>query len=287
MVHAAQSVTPTIVLVVLGAALLHAIWNSIAHGVADRVIGFGLIGTSTAAAGAVLVALGDPLPAQAWRYVITSAVLHVAYNLLLLASYQLGEFSQMYPLARGTAPWVVAVVSATVLGKPLAPAELFGVAAISAGLLGLVLLGGRPGRKQLPALGTAVLTGLMIASYTVVDGLGVLNAPLLSYVGWMFLLEGLPMPVIAALWRRRQVPALLPSCAVPGLVGGLVSVAAYGGVLWAQTSGALAPIAALRETSIIFGTLIGTFFFGERLGRHRAVAATVVLLGVVSISLAG
>ena len=282
---AGSSVTPAIVAAVLCAAVLHAAWNSLAHAVSDRLVGFALISTATMAGGAVLVAIGPALPAAAWPYVLASAVLHVAYNLLLLASYQLGEFSQMYPLARGTAPWVVALVSVTVLGRALPVTELLGVLAVSAGLLGLVLVGGRPGRKQLPALGSAVLTGLTIAGYTVVDGLGVAAAPLTAYIGWLFLLDSVPMPLLAVYRRGRLLPSAVRRCAVPGLVGGVVSLAAYSIVLWAQTSGALAPIAALRETSIIFGALIGTVFLGERLGRPRMLAAAVVLAGVLLISL--
>ncbi|HEY0577179.1 MAG TPA: DMT family transporter [Pseudonocardia sp.] len=279
------SVTPTIVAAVLGAAVLHAVWNSLAHGVSDRVIGFALIGTVDVVAGAVLVPIGGALPAPAWPYVVASAVLHVLYNLLLLASYQLGEFSQMYPLIRGTAPWVVALVSVLLLGRSLPITELLGVLAVSAGLLGLVLVGGWPGRAQLPALGAAILCGLTIAGYTVVDGIGVGLAPLPAYIGWLFLLQGAPLPLLAVLRRGRGLPAAVRRCALPGLAGGIISLAAYSIVLWAQTSGALAPIAALRETSIIFGALIGAVFLGERLGHRRAIAAAVVLAGVILISL--
>jgi drug/metabolite transporter (DMT)-like permease len=279
------SVTPRIVAAVLGAAFLHAIWNALAHGVADRLVGFALIGAVDLAGGAVLVLLGGPLPRDVWGFAVASAALHAVYNLLLLASYQLGEFSQMYPLARGTAPWVVALVSTVVLGRALPATELLGVLAVSAGLIGLVLVGGRPGRAELPALGCALLTGLMIAGYTVVDGLSVTLGPLAAYTGWMFLLQSPWLPLVAAARRGRTLPGALCRCALPGLVGGVVSLAAYGIVLWAQTSGALAPIAALRETSIIFGALIGTAFLGERLGPRRTAAAAVVLAGVLLISL--
>ncbi len=278
--------TLPIVLAVLFSALLHAIWNSLAHAVSDRLVGFALIGVADAAGGAVMVAFAGPPPAGAWPFIVTSAALHVAYNLLLLASYQLGEFSQMYPLARGTSPWVVALVSVTVLGRHLPIIELAGVLAVSGGLIALVLIGGRPHRKDLPALAAALLTGLMIAAYTVTDGLGVMHAPLFAYTGWMFLLQGPPIAVIAVARRGRRLPGALRASAVPGLTGGVISLAAYTIVLWAQTSGALAPIAALRETSIIFGALIGALFLGERLGARRAIAAAVVLAGVLLISLA-
>jgi drug/metabolite transporter (DMT)-like permease len=282
---AVPSLHPTIVLAVLGSALLHATWNSLAHAVPDRLVGFALIGLVDAVGGGVLALVGGLPPAAAWPYVLASAGLHVVYNLLLLASYQLGEFSQMYPLARGTSPWVVAVVSVLVLGRPLPVSELVGVLAVSAGLLGLVFVGGWPTRKELPALAAATLTGLTIAGYTVVDGIGVSLAPLPAYIGWMFLLQGPPLAVIALLRRGRGLAGPLRACALPGIAGGVISLAAYSIVLWAQTSGALAPIAALRETSIIFGSLIGAVFLGERLGRRRAVAAAVVLAGVLLISL--
>lgn len=282
-----QSIGPAIVLAVLAAALLHATWNSLAHGMPDRLVGFALIGVADTIGGGIMIAFAGLPPAPAWPFILGSALTHVIYNALLLTSYQLGEFSQMYPLARGTSPWVVATVSVVLLGRALPANELAGVLAVSAGLLGLVLAGGIPGRKQLPALAAAGLTGLMIATYTVIDGVGVGLAPLLAYSGWMFLLQGIPFAVVVALVRGRRLASSVRRCAVRGLAGGTISLAAYTIVLWAQTSGALAPIAALRESSIVFGALIGTFFFGERLGARRAVAAAVVLAGVLLISLPG
>jgi drug/metabolite transporter (DMT)-like permease len=278
-------VTLPIVFAVLFSALLHATWNSLAHAVSDRLVGFALIGVAVAIGGGLMVAFAGLPPAGAWPFIIASAALHVVYNLLLLASYQLGEFSQMYPLARGTSPLVVALVSVVVLGRELPIAELAGVLAVSSGLIALVFIGGGPGRADLPAITAAVLTGLAIASYTVVDGLGVMEAPLFAYTGWLFLLQGPPIALYAAIRRGRRLPEALRASAVPGLAGGVISIAAYTIVLWAQTSGALAPIAALRETSIVFGALIGAVFLGERLGARRAVAAGVVLIGVVLISL--
>lgn len=264
--------------------MLHAAWNAIAHAVPDRIVGFAMIGVADTVGGGLLAALGGPVPGAAWPLIVASAALHVVYNLLLLAGYRLGDFGQVYPLARGTAPWLVAVASVVVLGRDLPPRELAGVAVVSAGLLALVLAGGVPGRGQLPAVAAALGTGVMIAAYTVVDGVGVGVAPVVAYTGWMFLLQGPPL-VAFALWRRGRafVPALRTSGA-RGLTGGAISLAAYGIVLWAQTSGALAPIAALRETSILFGALIGALVFRERLGSRRIVAAGVVLTGVILLA---
>lgn len=276
----------SVLVAVLGAAVLHAVWNALAHGVQDRLGGFALIGLSSGACGLVAVVLTGLPPAHAWPYILASVALHLAYQAGLLASYQLGQFSQVYPLARGTSPWVVAVVAIVVLHQRPRPLELAGVLLISAGLVGLVLIGGRPTRAQSPALLAAFGTGLLIAAYTVVDGVAVHKIPLASYMGWVFMLQGLIVPLAVLLVRGRSFLTQPPGALWAGLGGGVVSLFAYGLVLWAQTRGTLAAIAALRETSIIFGAIIGALFFGERFGRNRAVAAAVVVTGIVLINLA-
>jgi drug/metabolite transporter (DMT)-like permease len=269
--------------VVLGAAVLHATWNAMAHGAPDRLAGLALFELAAGVIGLVGVIFSGLPPASTWGYIVASALLHLLYLGGLLASYQLGQFSQMYPLARGTSPWVVAVVSIVVLHQTLELLVLAGVLLISAGLIALVFIG-RPGRRQIPALLAASGTGLTIAAYTVVDGLAVHKMPVPTYMGWVFMLQGFAMPLAVVCWRGPRVFKLPPAAVYSGLGGGVVSMAAYGLVLWAQTRGTLAAIAALRETSIIFGAIIGTIFFGERFGPRRAIAAVVVVAGIVLIS---
>jgi drug/metabolite transporter (DMT)-like permease len=246
-------------------------------------VGFALIGVAyTVICGAGVLILGLP-PAAAWPFIVASTLIHVIYSLLLWASYQLGEFSQVYPVARGTAPWVVAVIEVA-LGHDLPVLQLVGIVVISMGLISLTLDGGRMSRSALPALGAAVATGVAIAGYTVVDAAAVATTPVLVYAAWMFLLQGPVMPLIALRRRGRSLGLRSWPVLVAGLGGGLVSLAAYGLVLVAQTSGATAAVAALRETSIVVGALIGTVFLGERFGTGRALAAAVVAVGIVLIS---
>ncbi|WP_198676413.1 DMT family transporter [Kribbella monticola] len=276
----------TVLLAVLGAAVLHAAWNAMAHGVPDRLGGFALLALSSGACAVVAIAITGLPPAKAWPYIIASVVVHLAYYGGLVMSYNLGQFSQVYPLARGTSPWVVAVVAVVVLNQHLMPLELAGVLLISAGLIALVFIGGRPKRHQAPALLAAFGTGLLIAAYTVVDGVAVRKVPLASYMGWTFTLQNAVL-ILFVLWRRGlSFLRVEKRYLYAGLAGGLVSLAAYSLVLWAQTRGALAAVAALRETSIIFGAIIGALFFGERFGPKRALAATVVVAGITLITLA-
>jgi drug/metabolite transporter (DMT)-like permease len=278
------TVTPGVVAITLLAAVLHAVWNAVAHGVPDRLAGFALIGVAyTVVAGVGALVLGFP-PSAAWPFILASALLHVVYTLLLWASYQLGEFSQVYPVARGTAPWVVAVIE-VVLGHDLPVQQLAGIVVISLGLISLTFDGGRVSRSTLPALGAAGATGIAIASYTVVDAGAVRTTPVLVYAAWMFLLQGPALPLVA-FWRRgRTLGVQAWSVLLVGLGGGVVSLAAYGLVLVAQTSGATAAVAALRETSIVVGAVIGTLVLGERFGRGRVIAATVVTVGIMLVSL--
>ncbi|MCD2186683.1 EamA family transporter [Actinomycetospora soli] len=276
--------SPAVIALTLLAAVLHATWNAIAHGVADRLVGFALIGLSYVVVGGGAALVLGPPPAHAWPFVLVSAALHVGYTLLLWASYQLGEFSQVYPVARGTAPWVVALYE-VVFGGGLPWSELLGVVVISLGLVSLALDGGRPTRAALPALGAAVATGLFIAGYTLVDAAAVATTPVAVYAAWMFLVQGPVMPVLALVRRGRGLLRVPWSSVAIGFLGGLVSLAAYGLVLVAQTSGATAAVAALRETSIVIGAVLGTLFLGERFGWRRAVAAAVVVVGIVLVDL--
>ncbi|MGR3939398.1 EamA family transporter [Streptomyces sp. BRA346] len=286
--------TPLVAAAVLLAAITHASWNAIAHNIRDQLLSFTLVSGGGALCGVVL-ALFSPLPAAgAWPYLIASAAIHLVYYVLLMRSFHLGDFGQMYPIARGTAPLVVTVLAAVFASETPDGRQAAGIAVASAGLLGVALWGARGARNAgdgAPAAGNggphglalaaAVATGLSIAAYTVVDGLGVrASGTPLGYIAWLMILEGFAIPAYALATRRRALAAQLRPVAARGLLGGFLSVCAYGLVLWAQTRAALAPVAALRESSIIVGAAIGTVFFKERFGAPRIAAAGLMVAGI-------
>jgi drug/metabolite transporter (DMT)-like permease len=273
-----------VVPVVLLAALLHATWNAMAHAVPDRLIGFALIGTAYLVAGGVLVA---PSPAAgSWDYLIASVLLHVLYNLLLMRSFMLGDFGQVYPLARGTAVAVVAVLATVAVGEAMPLVRLVGVILVCVGLAALVGPLGRTANAELPAVVAALGTGVMIAGYTTVDGVGVRGSgSVLGYTGWLFLLQGAALPILAYARRGRGLARRARPYLLAGLAGGVLSLVAYGLVLWAQTRAPLAPVAALRETSVLMGAIIGAVVFRESFGRRRVLAAVLVTVGVVLTNL--
>jgi drug/metabolite transporter (DMT)-like permease len=276
--------TVPIVILVIAAGALHAAWNAITKHISDRVMGFAVMGVcQTVVAGLVVAVTGLPTRAAIW-FAVASAVIHVGYEVALLNSYRLGAFNQVYPIARGTSPLVVAVGAYLFAGERLGLVPLAGVVILAAGLMGLALSAGRLARSDGPAIGVAVATGLTIASYTLVDGLGVRAAhDPYSYAGLMFLLQAPVFPAFAL--TRRPLSAWRDQTLVsPGLLAGALSLLAYGIVLWAQSRAPLAEVAAIREISVVFAALIGMIFLKERFGPRRVAAAVVIAAGIVLIS---
>ncbi|WP_330288605.1 DMT family transporter [Streptomyces sp. NBC_00576] len=273
--------TPVVTAAVLLAAVTHACWNALAHRITDKLVGFTLIAGGGMVLGLVAVPF-LPLPAAgAWPYLVASALIHLAYYLLLMRSFRLGDFGQAYPIARGTAPLVVTVLAAVFAHEVPDGWAAAGIALSCAGLTGVALWGLRGQRPNWAAIGAALATGMTIAAYTVVDGLGVrASGSTLAYIAWLMALEGIAIPAYALYrWRGQFLATVRPFAAV-GLLGGALSVAAYGLVLWAQTRAELAPVAALRESSIIVGAAIGAVFFKERFGAPRIAAAGLLVVGI-------
>lgn len=274
-----------VVPIVLLAAALHASWNALLKPALDRLALMALM-SATAAAICLPAAflLRGPRTA-AWPELAASAVVHVLYNLLLIASYRDGDFNQVYPVARGTAPPTVALAGVLVVGETLSPLQVAGLLAISGGLFALAGTRRRGARR---ALRLAVLTGLSIAAYTVLDGVGVRRAGTpAGYTAWLFSASGL-LTVVALLVQRSRAPRpwRIEASGVPrGVTAGCLSLLAYALVLWAQTQAPLAIVAALRETSVVFAALIGAVMFDERLPRRRMLASAAIAAGAAILAL--
>jgi drug/metabolite transporter (DMT)-like permease len=273
--------TPLVTAAVLLAAVTHASWNAIAHRITDKLVGFTLITGGGLLIGLAIAPFTAFPAARAWPYLLAAAVVHVVYLLLLMTSFRLGDFGQAYPIARGTAPLAVAVFAALFAHEVPNRWAATGIALSCAGLTGVALWGLRGQRPDWAAIGAALATGLSIATYTVLDGLGVraCGTPL-GYIAWLMAIQGAVIPLLALRrWRGGTLAVLRPYARL-GLLGAALSVAAYALVLWAQTRAQLAPIAALRESSIIVGAAIGAIFFKERFGASRIAAAGLLVVGI-------
>ncbi|HET6166661.1 MAG TPA: DMT family transporter [Marmoricola sp.] len=270
----------------LTAALLHATWSAVAKTTTDRLAGFFVMSAVSAGLGAAGLGIcGATIPRATCWFVAASALLHVAYMLLMAWSYRIGDFSQVYPMARGTSPLLVTTIGLVGLGgRPSLPG-LCGVVLISSGLWALARAGPLNGRANRGAVVAALSTGVAITTYTVVDGLGVRQSgSVLTYLLWLQLLMGVGFIVVVAALRGRTVLTVDRSTCRRGVCGGLIAALAYSLVLVAQTRASLGTVSALREVSIVFGALIGALVLNEPLGRRRISASALVLVGVLLIA---
>ncbi|QHP93767.1 hypothetical protein B7760_05540 [Burkholderia glumae] len=272
-----------LVALVLFSALLHAVWNAFLHVSEDRVIQLGAMALPYLAAGAA-GALWLPAPAPgAWPCIAASATLELGYCLALLRAYRSGEFSQIYPIARGSSPLLIALLALPALGERPSAWGLAGIVLVSLGIMSLGLRRGlRLSGESVPY---AVLTGVFSAAYSVVDGIGVrLAGNSLSYVCWVYLLWNLPQfALVCAL--RGGPRRLLASRATlwRGVGAGTCALGAYAIVTLAYRHLPVASVSALRETSSIFAIGIGWFALRERPTARRLAACVMVAAGAVLI----
>ena len=258
---------------------LHAMVNAWIKGGPDKAAG--RAATDGASALILLPAtLLVPVPWDAAGWLGASAAIHAAYLYALVRAYEVGDFSASYPVLRGVAPLAVAAVPVGVLGEPITPADLLGVALIGGSLVAMVA-GRHLGRA---GLGWAVLTGCMTAGYTVVDAQGVRAAPTVaSYIVWAFvLMGGLTVGMFGAISRGAVFPAMRQRWRA-GVVAGTGSIATYGLALTAFSMGPTAPLAALRETGTVTALVLSVVVLRERVAPVRALAALGVLAGAALI----
>lgn len=268
-------------LLVLGAALLHAGWNTVAKKSGDPLVTLWLVILTGGAVG-VLALPFVSFPAQAAvPYLLASPILHLFYYLCLSAAYRAGPLSFVYPIARGLGPCVVAAGGYALAGELLSTLQFAGLALASGGIVSLAQSGRSldTGRRALLA---AVATGLIIGSYTYVDGRGVqLSDHPFDYIAWAFVVDAIPLTVAIVVLRWGRLRASLHHRIRSGIIGGVMATTAYIIVLWAMSQTVMASVAALRETSVVFATLLGAFKLREPLGFRRLVAAATVASGLI------
>lgn len=271
---------------VLGAAVLHAAWNALVKVNADRLVMIAIMMMSQVGVGLLVVPfVAFPTP-ESWPYIAASTVLNTGYCVFLINAYRYGDLSHVYPIARGTAPLLVAVVSIALVGETLSPQAGLSVVVIALGIMSLALTRGAEGFREPRAMLFAVGTGLFIAGYTVVDGLGArLAVSAHSYTFWAHLLNGIPIALLALYLRRGRVLQSMAKAWKVGVLGGIVSLLAYWIVTWAMTQAPLAMVSAVRETSMVFAVLFGVVFLKERLDLARLTSTGITLIGTFMLKM--
>ena len=274
---------PIVGAVLLG-ALLHASWNALVKSSSDKDLDMAVIHLIGSFIGIPLVALAGWPAAAAWPYIGASVVIHIGYYLALTGAYRHGELGLTYPLMRGVAPLLVALSATFTLGEILSPLAWMGVIGISCGVLVLGL--NRHALKVPKALAFALANAVIIAIYTVIDGLGVrASGNALQYVATLFLLDGWPFALLMLATRGSALVRYARHRWPIATIGACASLGSYGIALWAMTRAPVATVAALRETSVLFAVLLGAWFLKEPFTRRRVVGACVIAAGVMALRL--
>ncbi len=279
--------TSTIFLAVIFAAALHAIWNALVKSGADKFTSMTGVVLGHIPLALILIPFFPTPNAESLPYLFASIVLHTGYQLFLLYSYRIGDLTQVYPIARGTAPMLVAGFSVLVLGVELKPLQLAAVLIIGAGVISLSLVRHQNGLRNTKAGLLAIVTGFFIASYSLVDGTGArLAQTAVGFYSWLSIANGIVFAIIIGVIRPDILRELPRTGKRVFLIGGNASFIAYVLVVWAFTQAPIAVVTALRETSIIFALLIGVFALGEKLNLIKVFSIIVTLLGAALLRFA-
>jgi drug/metabolite transporter (DMT)-like permease len=275
------------VYIVLLAALMNAAWNAILKSGDDKLLTAVMIASAVAAIAAAALPLLPQPAAASWPFIAASVSLQTLYYALLAAAYRSADMSHAYPIMRGTAPLIVAAVSAWLIGEIVSATQWLGIALICGGVLGLALHAPGHSTGHRSATLFALANAGVIASYTVIDGLGVRrSAAPAAYTLWIFLLTGIQMLLWISIWRRREFGAYARGKWPQALAGGAGTLLSYALALWAMTVAPVALVAALRETSILFATVISALVLKERVTLQRLACTGLIIAGAVAVRLA-
>lgn len=267
------------------AALIHASWNAFIKGARDPVA----MATMIYGTEAFLMALAVPFvgmpPQSVWMLLAIHALLHIVYKITLIQMYIHGDLSQVYPVARGVAPLLVTLLAIPFAGEMPGPYGFGGIVLICAGLLIFALERGNLSRAGARPLLLAITAGIVMSAYTIVDGLAVRTpGAAISFVVWMFIVDGSTMFVIARIWRGQAIYPALRHRWRRGVSWGFISTVNFCVVLWALKVAEMGPVTAVRETSVVFAALIGAIFMGEPFGGRRVLAAMVIAAGIIALN---
>jgi phosphonate utilization associated putative membrane protein len=284
-----MTLTWPIVAAVLFGALLHASWNALVKSSPDKALDTAVIHlVGSLLAIPLLLATGWP-PAAAWPYILTSVVVHIGYYIALTGAYKHGDLGLTYPLMRGTAPLLVAFSSSLMLGESLSPVAWAGVVGVCCGVLALGL--SRQALDSPRAVRFALANAVIIAIYTVVDALGTRAAYAAGGNAWqyvvaLFVLDGWPFAALVFLRRGGKVVWPYARARFPVAAGAAIaSLGSYGIALWAMSRAPVATVAALRETSVLFAAVLGSWFLKEAFTVRRAIGTGVIVAGVMALRL--
>ena len=275
-----------IFLLVIFAALLHAIWNGMVKNFGDKVISVSAIVFGHVPI-AIVVMIFLPLPTlESVPYIILSAIIHQGYQYNLISAYKIGDLTRVYPIARGTGPIVATLISTIFLGLLITKFQTLSIVLIC---LGIIILGmfSENSIKNNKAIIYSLATGFFIGLYSLADGIGArISQSPLNFLGWSFILNAMIFPFTLKFMNYSNVfSRVIKEAKVVFWVGGTLSYIVYAIVVWAFTKAPIPLVSALRESGIIFSIIIGILFLNEKISIHKVLSIILIFLGVVGLKI--
>lgn len=277
----------TVFLAVMVAATLHATWNAIAKSGGDKVATMGAVVFGHVPFAVVALIFADLANLDSLPYLVAGAILHTGYQFALLRAYQSGELSCVYPISRGSAPILVAVVSVLFLGQVYSVDQMIAIICVCVGVFSFIFVGAKDGQIDRRGVQAAMTAALFIASYSLVDGLGArIAGTALGFYAGLSILNAIFFALVLHFAKPGTSQQVLKTASLKMIFGGGASFMAYAIVIWAFTQAPIALVAALRESSIIMAVLIGSFVLKERLNIRKVVSTAMTVCGVILVRLA-
>lgn len=267
---------------ILLAAALHAGWNALIKISGDRVAVMAVVTLAGSMLSLLALPFVDSPDVSSLPLLALSILIHTGYHFFLPIAYDHGDLGQVYPIARGAAPILVTLGALIFAGEQISQMALIGVLCLAAGVMALTFDGRKPGRINPRAVFFALATGVCIAAYTIVDGLGARQAgSILGFAVWLTIGDGILTFLIALFWKRRQIVVVMKNNALTGFAGGAMQVGAYWIIIYALAVAPMGMVSGLRETSVLFAALISTFLLKEGFGVWRFLSAALVTFGLI------
>jgi len=274
--------TYDVTLLILLAAALHAGWNALIKISGDRIAVMAVVTLAGSILSIFALPFVDSPDPASWPLLALTILIHTGYHFFLPIAYDHGDLGQVYPIARGVAPILVTLGALVFAGEQVGQMAMIGILCLAVGVMALTFDGGKVSKINPKAIFFALATGVCIASYTVVDGLGVRQAgSILGFAVWLTIGDGVLTFLIALIWKRNEIVMVVKNNVMTGIAGGAMQVGAYWIIVYALAVAPMGMVSGLRETSVLFAALISTFLLKEGFGVWRFVSACLVTFGLI------
>jgi drug/metabolite transporter (DMT)-like permease len=265
---------------------MHTTWNGMVKKHPNKVIAVsGIVFGHVPLALVAIIFLPAP-SVESIPYIIGSAFIHQGYQWYLLTAYQLGDFTKVYPIARGFGPIVATIISIIFLGLIISNLAILSIFLISLGIM-FVGIFDRSNFKNINILKYSLLTGFFIGLYSLVDGYGArVSLSAITYMSWSFVLGALMFSVLLKIKKYDNIfKKVMNDGKKVFFIGGTLAYLIYIIVVWGFTKAPIPMVAALRESSIFFSIFIGYFFLRERITLTKIISIILIVAGVIGLKL--